>query len=330
MSQNDSRFVSQFRRLKTAWTLSCTLSSVLFLGSCSAPKMDCTQPAGKQAILDSVNAALSEGDCATALSKIEGVYNSGCTDTDVRMVRASAQACAANINFFKLLGDMAGNTLTSGGIFVTAAKLFPSTTSDSRAEAAWFAMDALMSLVKPGQVIPPGAVVNGSTNNPGSLRAVDRTDEANMYLIFTALAAMGSSQNRYSAPNPVTYHKTQVLGYTSGLPTGWATAANMTLEGCGYAASVLTFFDAIAQSSSLFSDSLETVFETLSAAYSTKLDEACDAGCVACGFAAGSCNPCPTAIRSRSGCALSDSDKNTCAAAGIANFINTDALLGWP
>jgi hypothetical protein len=328
----------KFSSLKLNFLSSAILVSALLVG-CGEPKVDCNTPEGRAAIIDSVNTALSSSDCTTAIENIEAAYSSGCSNNEIRLARASAYGCAANINFFKLLGDLSTEGISSGGLWKTFAKLFHSSTQDSRAEAGWYASDALMAVLESGIVLAPTNKLSFDGNNIASTRTTDRTDVANLYLMLTSMATLGASQNRYSAPDLSTYSPTQVLGYTTAKPTGWASAANMTLEGCAYASSVLNLFDTMTEISGILPTSLSSSVSSVSGTYSAALDLVCEAGCAGtgvyaatgCALPAGTCTPCPTSLRHRSACALGGSvtDPANCAAAGIAIMINTDATLGW-
>lgn len=299
--------------------------------------MDCGTLEGKSAILDGVKNALSVQDCAAAVALIDPVYNSGCTDDEVRFARASAYGCAANINFFKLIGDLLVNDLAASGFWITMTMLFPSVTTDTRVTAGQGSTDSLMAIRKPGAITALADMIGINTFNPGSLIAVDRHQDANAYLMFVSMSLIGSLQNRYSSPNPSTFRKTQVVGYSAVKPQGWAVATNVDLEGCTYASAILNLLDAVNDVSQNVSGNMGTILSQVGSTFTSGINLACDLGCrgaggylSGCSLPAGSCNPCPTALRNRTSCTGADEEKVSCAAAGIAHFINTDATNGWP
>lgn len=291
--------------------------------SCSAPRWE--GPQAKQATIDAVNQDLSFEDCASALDRIEGLYNSGLTDNQVRILRASAHGCNAGINFFKLVSDLTGANLTPPGFWQTMAKMFVSTTKDSKLESAWFAQDALFATLKKGIVVSSANQVNTGTDNPGSLQASDRVDDSNLYLIIVSMVQIGALENRFGAPNASNEYK-------KGNALPWTTAATVDSNGCGYAAAILNLLDGVEAISNL--DKLSKLKDTVSTLKSGIINPGCDLGCQlpGCGFAAGDCNPCPIGLRHKTGCSATGTTaqlKAACAAAGLVTAINSDTNFGW-
>jgi len=303
-------------------------------GACKAPRFNASTLEGRTAIMDQINYSLTAEDCSTAISLVEGLYASPYTGNDARMLRAASHGCNAQINFFRTLGDLASSNLAGSGFWMSMARLFPSTTTDGRAESAWYATDALMATLKTGVVISTASAVNSTSYNPGSLNASDRRDDSNAYMILISMAAIGSLQNRYSATNTTTYNKTQVLGFKAASPAGWAQAVNVDEEGCSYASSILNMIDAIDEVAPQFNPALATSFNALSSTFLTAMNTACASGCNAT-FPTGCvmatpCTACPFGLRNRKSCTGAINDQYSCAAAGIAHFINVTPLLGWP
>ncbi len=310
------------------------LACALTLGACGVPRYDPKSPEGKQAIIDETNSALTAGDCLKAIELIEPLYNSDQTDDEVRLVRASAHGCKANVNFFKFLTDFVSNDLSGTGFWKTLAKLFPSTSvTDGIAESGGYAQDALMAILKPGVIVSTPYRVNEDTQNPGTLVPADRTDESNIYMLIVSMATIGTLQNRYSATDTSNYLKTRVLGYKSTATDGWAKAVNVDIDGCTFAASVMNMLDSFQQIGAS-SEKLNKISGTITTLTSL-MNTACEAGCqgiipTGCALAAGTCTVCPVSLRNRNSCTGAVSDKNSCAAAGISYLINTDLTAGWP
>jgi hypothetical protein len=335
--------------------LTCILFSFF---SCSAPRYDGSTLAGKTAILDAVSLALSKEDCSTAITQIEGLYNSIYTDNKVRLSRASAYACRAGLsNFFQFLGNLADQTnyplapVPAEGAFFwrSMAKLFYlETTNDSgatvidtnalnvRLQASWNATDALLaSLVIPATAIPLTSRVNTETFNVGSLNPNDRTNDSNLYLIFVSMASIGILEDLYgyvatTPPDKTTFKKLQKLAAATFPANGWETAANVDIYGCSYASSILNLKDSISSvSENLPAGSLKTALTTINDIFSG-FDTACSAACTVCGF---SCAECPRFLRSRDSCTLdittTNDDIARCAAAGLVSLINSSAVVGW-
>lgn len=303
------------------------------LSACGSANYSCDSESGRQAIVSDVDRLLSNQQCASALALIEQYYPlAGCGTDEIRQARASANACAANINFFQLISDLGNANLVGSAMWTSFTQLFPSSLTDQRVTGGQNALDALFAIRLPGTLTPPQYVINATTAHPGTLVAAHRTEDANLYGMLVSMSLIGSLQNRYGAPDGA-YHKTKKLGATAGNANGWELVTAVDVNACTYAGSVLTLFDSIGQVGGTLGSSLGGsvggALVTAAATYTGLLNAACDSGCQACGFSAGSCTPCPTELRNRNSCAGLATDKASCAAAGIVNFIDTNPL-GWP
>ncbi|MBC7690331.1 MAG: hypothetical protein H7222_01055 [Methylotenera sp.] len=318
--------------------LCLTLSVTLF--GCGAPKMDCHTQDGKAALLDAVQNALTSQDCTTAIDLIEPVYlDKECTNDEVRIARASSYACAANINFFKLIGDITKVNLNGKVFWPAMTQLFPSVPTDSRVAAGELSLDALFALKAVGAIATPLQQVNASSANPGYLLASQRSVDSNLYGIFISMSLIGAFQNRYGNPDLTTYAKQRNLGAASASAAdlGWGDIMKITPDACSYATSVLTLVDSINEVSQQVSGKIGTSLSQVSAAFSAGLNFYCDLGCKgllpggtvasSCTIAAG-CATCPLGLRNRSLCTTSKTDPVGCAAAGVAAFVNGNPL-GW-
>ncbi|MDR3608714.1 MAG: hypothetical protein P4M08_15225 [Oligoflexia bacterium] len=317
---------------------------LLFGQGCGAPTPDPSSTDGQQQILDAVDMALTNQDCSTALNLILPLYNSANTDNEIRLKTASAYGCAAGVNFFSLTSTLLSNVtnLAPPTFWSYMAQLFPSTAgADHKMEGAFYGTDALQSVLNNGVIILPANQVNSGTYNVGSVFSNDRTLDSNLYLIYMAMAGIGTAESRYGNPDPVTHNKGNALP--------WTTAAAMTEDGCGLAASVLNFLDATTSSASSLSASLANALTSNQALIYAGIAQACAYGCSnslpagavdiavynpngtwqASGCTMASpCSACPSTLRNRSSCTAQSSDVNSCAAAGIINFINS-AVAGW-
>lgn len=307
------------------------LIALFLLSSCGSTKYSCETDEGRKAIVAQVDQLLSSQDCSGALALVETYYPlPGCAADDIRLARASANACAANINFFQLVTDLAAGNLVGNELWVTLTELFPSSLTDQRVTAGQNAIDALFAIRLPGILTPPQYIVNSSSANPGSLVASHRTEDSNFYSMLVSMSLIGSLQNRYGLPQ-ANYHRGQKLGLSATYPNGWETVAAVDVNACTYAGAILTLFDSITQIGPKMGTSAGAALVLAAGAYATLLDNACDAGCVTCGFVAGSCTPCPVALRDRYSCTGLATDKVSCSAAGIAQFMNSvPAGFGWP
>jgi len=301
---------------------------------CGAPQFDIDSEEGRAAIMDAVNNALTRGDCATAIRLIEPLYESQYTSNNVRLLRASAHGCNAGIDYLSVLTSLASETLTNGGVWTVAAKYFPYIDL-SGLDSGWQASDALMASIEGSKYVPNDYRFNTSTYNYGSLDYTTRTSSSNNYLFFVSLSIMGRSQTRWGAPDS-NHEKTQDLP--------WITSAAMTKEGVAYAGAVVNFIDSFDAVIGSATSSIKDSLSTIKTAHKAAVGAACLNGCTntaltGCTLTATEClesggNFCPMELRYRENFSISGvaSTENpaVCAAAGVVNMINTDAIFKWP
>ena len=333
----DRMFLNPLRNFIALAVPLAVLAMPLGFSSCGNPATDGSSALSKQAQIDAANIALTQGDCKTANVAISPVYNSANTDDNVRMIMASVFGCSAGINLIGLVSSIAQNSslLSGSGFWGLLAELFPSTTADVVPESGEYATDALFADIYPGQVVSVANTTNATTYNPGSVIAANRIPDANTYLVFVSMAVIGGFENRYGLPNS-SYKKTQAFTWEK------ATSSGMNGDGCGLAASVLNFFDGIeAVSTNLSGNSLTSNLNTVYSAFNAALNAACVYGCMGtpslynaafssgCSFSAAQCGTtCPLTLRFRGNCTAQTTDMNSCAAAGIIDFLN-NSPLGW-
>ncbi|MBI2711805.1 MAG: hypothetical protein HYX41_02920 [Bdellovibrio sp.] len=267
--------------------------------------------------LDAVNIALSKGDCATALSSISTIYSSVNTSNAVRLAIASAYACSAGVNVLSNLNNLVNfqDSLAGAGFFYFLVSEFKSVTNpdDKKPTSAALAVDALLATVNSGTVFAPTYTVNSGTQNPGSLLVNDRTGDSNAYLLFVAMAQMGILLYRDASPLS-NNHKSQNLA--------WDTPATSVGDGCAFSSAILNFYDSLQYIDQGAPASAQKVYDTISVFLQTSLNAACSYGCSHNGCTMG-CSSCPTTLRNRNSCTGQATDANSCASAGIANFVNT-------
>lgn len=293
--------------------------------------MTLTTEEGRAAIIDATHYYLTYGDCERAIALIEPLYQSVYTTNEVRLLRAAAHGCNAGINFFSLLGQLSTANLAGSGFFLSMTEFFP-LLSQYSLESSWYATDATMATLKPGRVIAPTSKIFEGTYNEGSMNYLDRTDEANLYLVLTSMSTIGKLQNKWGAPDAI-YQKT--------VPLPWTTSALMTEEGCAYAGSIVNVLEGIQAVANSSSGSIATSLNSVVSSISAGISAACVAGCLGMPYATGctiataasDCANCPMMLRNRDCIDTSSAvDKRAaaCSAAGIVHFVNTDAALGWP
>ncbi len=322
--------------LRGACFLAALVAITSQLSGCAKGVMSCDSDNGRAAIVAEVSNFLNEARCGEAIQTIDRFYDKeGCGTDSIRYARASAYACAANLNFFDVVDNLTQNSsnLTGNLFWRYLTQLFPSTANDGRVAAGEYATDALMALRKVGAVTPDIYKINAGTLHPGSLLVNDRQDNANVYLMLTSMAVIGALQNQYGAPN-ASYAPTQKIGATAGNANGWTTVTFGTQDSCSYAGAILNMIDTMGAISGQLG-SLSTQIAATAAILIASMNAACEAGCTntttdatGCAIAAGQCTPCPIDLRYRNSCTFTTTDKASCAAAGIADWINHNPI-GW-
>jgi hypothetical protein len=171
-------------------------------------------------------------------------------------------------------------------------------------------------MLKEGNIPNPKYEIE-SEGNIGSLFYKDKTDESNLYMFLLTMRTIGFLENRYAAPND-DGARTQ--------PLPWTSAAEMDVNGCSLAGSILMMIDSVVAIQSQLStvslgDSLTAIKDMASV-----MDAGCIAGCTICGL---TCTGCPYRLRYRGTCLAGDAtDKAACAAAGIVKAVNATWTSG--
>ena len=299
--------------------LGVILGSIFF--ACSAPQSGggSFNELKIQESIDAVNLALSHQDCASALTVIQPIFESSSSRDDVRLATAHANACYTGFSLFSFLQNLttfSGN-LGGGGLWSFLVKQFPSRAvpGDAVVESSKNAMDALLAMTLPGLPRQTFGWVNLTTENPGSLILSQRQDAANSLLPFMAMANMGSLLSRNGVPDS-SFHQTQELT--------WLDPTKTKGDGCSFASSLLLFVDSIGYLQSVSSTAAASAYSQMSHYLSVGLDAACAYGCATLCEDATLCTSCPFLLRDRTQCSGTATDAYSCAAAGIARFVDLD------
>jgi hypothetical protein len=276
-----------------------------------------------------IKQALTKNDCTTALSLSGKLYQSQYSDNEARMLYASAQACNVGIQLYALLDDITNaNFGDPDAIIRTFVRLFPSTSSDSKMQSSWFAQDALQSILTPGVVVAPANAITAWANNPGSSSSLDRTLDANTYLLFVSMGVIGTTLNHFGynlGETPSTYS----YGQRVDLPweTLAAVQADTTGAACATASSFFNLFDGIGAIVTYLSGTTNTQLNAVISVLPSVLAGKGKIQCIADGFSSGTagsqCEVAAERIRYRGACA--DSAPVASFAAGVIQAIN----LAW-
>lgn len=301
------------RLLRSLPAVALLLGFASVVQGCAAANYDPTTALGKQALLDSAQLQLNQSDCSGAVATLSPLFNSINTDNSVRMMMASAYGCAAGINIFKFIGDIAQTPtgIAPPGMWAFLATEFPSTTADDAAEGAQAGEDALASVIAPGTVVLLNEEFNTTTFNPGAYDPNSRLSNANAYLFFMSMAAIGTLENRDGSGNQ--------------LP--WTSATAVDDDGCAYGSAIVNYADALAALAGTLPGSLGTSINSALSLVQQAVGDGCAAGCLLCGLGT-SCpgtliGGCPMTLRYRASCTGTATDPNSCAVAGLVTAVNS-------
>lgn len=182
----------------------------LMLISACGSRMDISTTRGRQAILDSANMYLSNGDCQSAVDVLAPLYGSAYVTDEVRVVQASAQACFSGFQMLVLLSN-----LTSLSSFYKAiAATVPNTLNDGKITALYNAIDVL-------------------TISGAHLSAGQRSKQLNNFMVFLGMATAGAIQTAYGLAD-AQGNKTVAFRYQQA----GGSVALSHVDACAYAASL--------------------------------------------------------------------------------------------
>lgn len=264
---------------------------------------------------------LTKNACANAIELATELYTSKYTDNETRMLYASAMGCNVGLNMYTVIGQLP-NLGTSANPIGEFAKMFPATSADSRMESAQYGLDATQSILNFGSVVSIADQLYPSSYNIGSVLTRDRTDDANVYLMFISMAVIGTVLNRYGAPD---------ASYGQGADLPWETVATVkadtTGNACALAAGFLNFFDGadIAQAflgsnGSSISSVLGVIQSPITVSNPLRPGYGGQARCLADGFTAAQCTAAAIRLRYRGSC--TELDPIASVAAGIIGSVN--------
>jgi hypothetical protein len=159
--------------------------------------------------------------------------------------------------------------------------------------------------------------------NLGSTSVGDHPDEAQLYLVLTSMATIGTVHSRLGA-SAATGSPSAAISFP------WTSLAAVDTEACGYAGSVLMLFDALEAVGSTYSQlsSVASTAATVSATMGAVCQLACQTYCPTLS-AAGLCtSECPATLRHRTSCdraTPTTEDLEACGALGVISAMEA----GW-
>lgn len=208
------------------------LIGLLSLSACGN-RFDLSTERGRQSRIDEANFYLSYGNCAGAIEAINHVYNSVHATEEVRLIKASAHACAGTFNLLTLLSSLDGAT----DYYAAVAKALKNSSTDGAVGAMFTASDVL-------------------TENGSKMNASARSISVNNYMVFIQLGIVGTILRKYGAPTSTGAQTTDLVYTTGGNPAGEMDNA----DACALGAALSTFSDSITNSS--ISDGATLSFNT--------------------------------------------------------------------
>jgi hypothetical protein len=181
----------------------------LFFVSCSKEEED----EFDDAILEA-NFLLSEGDCAGAISVLEGVGSSASTSSLFLQVYASAYACSGGYSDLDFFGEAATKLNAGSTDFLNSLATFDYSVEEASAESADF-----QNLMEAIDIITTGGG-NTSGDHTGRLAifGTDDTQSLNLQALFMVAGAIGKYVHYYTDAVASTGIKSQcVYTYTKAI-----------------------------------------------------------------------------------------------------------------
>lgn len=272
-----------------------------------------------------VRNALTVMNCTLAIEYSTTLFESKYSNNEIRMLYASAQGCNVGIQLYPLIDAISAADFSSvDAIFKSFVQLFPSRTAlDSKLQSTGYIQDALQAMLNPGTVL--GASDKNVINafNTGSVLIRDRTDDSNAFLVFTAMAGVGTSLNRYGysvSDDPAS------VGYSQVVALPWLSKnsilSDTTHSGCALASSLLNMFDAMSAVSGIASGGISSAFSAILTVQGL-MEAAAKIQCQGDGFSSNECDVAKARLRYRDACYEQD------AAASFAGALNNQIDAGW-
>lgn len=214
-------------------------------------RFDLSTERGRQARIDDANYHLSKGECSSAHSAIDPLYNSSHVDDEVRLIKASAYACDGGFELLTLAASFVGAT----NYFKAIAKSMNNTAGDAKRTAMYNAADVL-------------------TESGTKINASQRSRRVNTFMVFLQLGTVGTILRNYGSPATDGTQGANLVYIANGA----ADPGEMSnTDACALTASLAIITDSYANSSLSDSDT---------AAVNDTLNTACvNAGLASCSVA---------------------------------------------
>lgn len=273
-----------------------------------------------------IRGALSSGNCASALELSKRLFESEYSNNEVRMLYASSYGCTAGVALYDLI-DKVGSTDFSVNLFKALVQLFPSSSStDTKMQSLWFMQDVLQTALIPGTVLSSFDSNVMNPYNTGSVLFRDRIDDANVLLLFSSMANVGVSLNRYGNPN---------LDYSQGTtllsiwPNQTAVKNDPVHASCAIASAMTNWSDSVDAIKVIASGPLGTSLNAISIIMGQIVGGTTSAGYVKCFTDVANATKCERAyerLRYRESCYESDKDPDSISSYAVGILGGIDAL----
>ena len=173
-------------------------------------RFDLNSEHGRQAAIDEANLYLSTGNCQSALEAINPLYLSNHVNDEIRIIRASADACFSGFQMIPLLVNIGDKPNYFEAITKTMNNV---AAGDGKIAALYRATDIV-------------------TSNGVALSAAQRSRTLNDFMVFLQIAVMGAIQDQYGSGS-----SEGVQGATFNyLVAGAGTLSDV--DGCAYGAAI--------------------------------------------------------------------------------------------
>jgi hypothetical protein len=178
-------------------TLVLVASTAAWVVTCSPSYRDISTPNGQLAAIQLANDYLTTGNCDAARSAIEPLVHSQYATTQAWLVYSSTFACSAGLDFPKAYVNLKNNV--SGDVW---SNLVKSDFSSGSGDGHLVNLDTASDQIR------------NSANPAGSLNASDRSEDANVYMIYIQAMVIATVISPLGQADQPTGHRTVAITNT--------------------------------------------------------------------------------------------------------------------
>jgi hypothetical protein len=205
-----------------SWIRGFLVLPICFLLCSCGDRYDLSTARGQQSRIDDANMHLSHSECAEANDSIDPLYNSSDVTEQVRLIKASAQACYAGYSMLRFAGSIIG----SPNFFSSMAKSLDNVANDSARQWMYNSVDVL-------------------TKGGSAMQASQRSTAENSYMVFIQLGVISAIIRNYGSPDPSTGAQGANLIYSA---TSTPAGQMANVDACALSSSFSFLVDSFAYS----------------------------------------------------------------------------------